>query len=102
MFKFVNGPTEEYGGSLQGYVDVTYAELVETFGEPTNPKGDKEKTDAEWELTFEEGTVATIYNYKDGQNYKGLRGTPTKQITDWHVGGQTGYAVRLVNLALGR
>ena len=29
----------------------------------------------------------TIYNYKDGINYRGLLGIPVEQITHWHVGG---------------
>jgi hypothetical protein len=43
--------------------------------------------DAEWEIEFEDGKVATIYNYKDGKNYNGKSGLPKRKITDWHIGG---------------
>jgi hypothetical protein len=85
------------GTHLQDYVTATYAELVEIFGEPED--GDY-KTDAEWCLQFTEAdgrkTIATIYNYKDGANYLGSEGTPTEQITEWHIGGTERRAVTLV------
>jgi hypothetical protein len=77
----------EVGGtSLQGYVTTTYADLVQTFGEPTRD-GDGYKVDAEWIITFADGVVATIYNYKDGRNYCGEDGLAVEDITEWHVGG---------------
>jgi len=71
------------GTSLMGYIDISYAELVKTFG---NPNAGCDKSDAEWAIT--DGTrVATIYNYKDGKNYMGKSGTATSKIRDWHIGG---------------
>ena len=83
------------GTCLQGYIDTTYATLVKTFGEPHND-GDGYKVDAEWCLKFEDGTVATIYNYKDGKNYNGKAGKATKNITEWHIGGHSKKAVECV------
>jgi hypothetical protein len=80
--------------SLQGYVTVGYSTLKRIFGKPT--VGDKYKTDAEWEIEFADGTVATIYNYKDGKNYCGSEGTAKTKITQWHIGGRTKRAVALV------
>lgn len=80
--------------SLQGYIDASYADLRTAFGTPN--KGDGYKVDAEWCLTFPCGTVATIYNYKDGKNYNGPSGTPKTKIRDWHIGGRGESAVRLV------
>jgi hypothetical protein len=82
------------GTCLQGYVSADYSALCERFGEPTN--GDGYKVDAEWLVQFEDGTVATIYNYKDGKNYNGADGLEVKDITDWHIGGITKRAVVLV------
>lgn len=73
------------GTHLQGYVDTTYARLVEVFGEP-HFDGDGYKVDAEWVLETPAG-VATIYNYKSGKNYNGEDGLPVTSITDWHIGG---------------
>lgn len=72
---------------LQGYITTTYADLVGCFGNPTCD-GDGYKVDAEWIITFDDGVVATIYNYKDGPNYCGQHGTPVENITDWHIGGR--------------
>jgi len=90
------------GTSLIGYVDVTYAKLVEVFGEP-NAEG-CDKSDAEWAVEFVDGTIATIYNYKDGVNYRGINGKEVEDITDWHVGGRarsSNAALELVAKVLG-
>lgn len=74
------------GTSGRGVVDVSYVDLVRVFGEPHTVE-EGEKTDANWIIQFEDGLVATIYNYKDGKNYLGEEGTPTQNIRDWHIGG---------------
>jgi hypothetical protein len=73
------------GTHLQGYVITTFAKLIEIFGEPM--EGDGYKVDAEWGIEFDDGSVATIYNYKDGKNYCGDEGLDVKDISDWHIGG---------------
>jgi hypothetical protein len=70
------------GTSLQGYVTAYYHELVEVFGEPTD-SGDK--VTAEWCLEFEDGTVATIYDWKEYE-------TPMGRY-QWHIGGRNYDAV---------
>lgn len=90
-----NGNIKFQSSWLQGYVDVSYARLVEVFGNPMN--GDGYKVDAEWTILFEDGTYAIVYNYKDGHNYNGEDGTPTELITDWHIGGNDERVVSLVN-----
>lgn len=100
-FKKAN-PNSVNGTSLQGYVDVSYAKLCKVFGEE-HSSGDGYKTDAEWGLEFEDGdqvVVATIYNYKDGKNYKGHRGKATSRIRMWHVGGNDPRALEMVNKVL--
>jgi hypothetical protein len=71
------------GTSLQGYVTAYYHELVEKFGEPDLTMGDK--VTAEWCLEFEDGTVATIYDWKEYE-------TPMGQYR-WHIGGRNYDAV---------
>ena len=67
---------EANGTHLQGNVGATYQELVEVFGEPIRYDSDgttqiSNKVDAEWRITFEDGTTSTIYNYKKELNYSG-------------------------------
>jgi hypothetical protein len=61
---------------------------------------DNYKSDAEWQVQFDDGTVATIYNWKNGRNYCGDEGTPTHLIREWHIGGYSGDAVDLVKTAI--
>lgn len=72
------------GTSLVGYVNTTYSKLFEKFGEPFD---DGYKTDAEWEIEFSDGKVATIYNWKNEKNYNGSEGLDLDDITVWHIGG---------------
>lgn len=86
------------GTCLQGHITATYKELAGLFGRPTN--GDGRKVDAEWSVLFEDGTFATIYNWKNGKNYCGPEGTPVEQITEWHVGGMTKASAERVQIAI--
>lgn len=93
--------SEPFNGTcLAGYIDVSYAELVEAFGPPSGLH-DNFKSDASWLLLAEDGTAVTIYNYKTGVNYCGAEGTPLEDERDWHVGGGQGQrCVDLVKAAL--
>ena len=73
------------GTSLQGKIAAPYAKLVAVFGLPD--VGDEYKTDAEWVIKFEDGTIATIYNWKNGKNYLGDEGEEVTSMDRWHVGG---------------
>lgn len=86
------------GTSLQGYVDATYKELTGLFGQPTESDG--YKVDAEWYISFDDGTFATIYNYKNGKNYCGEAGLPVEQIKNWHIGGESKKSCDRVQIAL--
>ena len=86
------------GSSVIGKVDVTYKELKSLFGAPI--KSDDGKTDAQWKIKFSDGTVASIYNWKDGKAYLGEVGKPVEQITDWHVGGFGAQALVLVQITM--
>ena len=80
----------------RGCIDCSYSKLTQVFGQPSN-NYDNYKSDAEWHLEFEDGSIATIYNWKNGINYCGPdEGTPTELITVWNVGGNGANATRLV------
>jgi hypothetical protein len=85
---------------LQGVITCSYTDLVSTFGEPMAEGFDDYKSDAEWVVQFEDGTVATIYNWKNGKNYCGDEGQAVQDIREWHVGGHTGDATVNVRQAL--
>lgn len=77
------------GTWLQGHVYCSYETLVSLFGEPSE-RYDDYKCDAHWDVEFEDGEVATIYNWKNGINYCGVKdGIPTEKITEWNIGGNT-------------
>jgi hypothetical protein len=73
---------------LQGYMEAYYHQLVEVFGEP---EGGGDKTTVEWCLEFEDGTVATIYDWKEYETPTGLYA--------WHIGGHSNLAVARVQRA---
>lgn len=83
------------GTSYQGNVAASYGLLCILFGQPFG--GDEEKVDAEWVIEFEDGTIATIYNWKNGLNYLGVSGQPTTQISAWHIGGYGKRAPELIH-----
>jgi hypothetical protein len=80
--------TEANGTHLQGYMEAYYHELVEVFGEP---EGGGDKTTVEWVLSFADGTVATIYDWKEYETPMGLY--------RWHIGGRNYKAVDRVTRA---
>jgi hypothetical protein len=86
------------GSCFQGHITATHDELCKLFGNPTD--GDGYKVDAHWGLRFEDGTIATIYNWKDGRNYLGEEGKPVEQITDWHIGGMSRAALDKVQITI--
>lgn len=89
--------TKSCGTHLQGIVDIDFARLEEIFGEAYRIEDDGGKVDAEWCIEFDDGTVATIYNYKDGVNYLGdSEGLAVEDITEWHIGGRSPRSLELI------
>ena len=86
------------GTSFKGYLFATFETLKKVFGAPS--EGDGYKIDAHWEVEFEDGTVATIYNWKNGVNYCGVEGQHLKHIVDWHIGGHSMNAEQEVKAAI--
>ena len=65
------------GGSYRiGTINPTYAQLVAAFGEPSDTLVDG-KTQAEWWLEFEDGTVCAIWDYRSC--------IPVEEVTNWSV-----------------
>lgn len=88
-----------WGTHLQGYIEADYSQLVKLFGECLDM--DSYKIDWEWVLEFENGVIATIYNWKNGPNYCGEAGLHHDQIHNWHVGGNGPEALRQVQTLIG-
>ena len=78
------------GTSLKGYIRASYDQLVQVFGEPdVGPDDrDQDKVTCIWELTFNDGTVATIYDWKEGETPMGTY--------EWHIGGRNNNASTMV------
>lgn len=77
--------TKTNGTSLQGYVKTTYHRLCEVFGEPYEGT---DKTIAEWVIEDDDGNVATIYDWKED--------TLPLDLYEWHIGGHSSKALKLV------
>lgn len=72
---------------LQGYIKADYEELVQAFSSQRVNGFDDYKIDAEWHILFEDGTVVTVYNWKNGRNYMGSQGMDVEDMVEWNVGG---------------
>jgi hypothetical protein len=89
------------GTHLQGHINCSYDRITEAFGYQLSEGFDDYKSDAEWHIFFNDGTVATIYNYKNGRNYLGDAGKYPEEITYWNIGGHDQKAVEKVMRVLG-
>jgi hypothetical protein len=86
-------PHEVGATHFRGYVEAAYEHIVAEFGDPVGGSADG-KTQVEWRTVFEDGTVATIYDYKCDCDPRRHR--------LWHVGGEPdSAAVERVVAALG-
>jgi len=85
------------GSSLQGYVTTTRSALIETFGMPTFSSDEEyEKVTTEWIIKFQDGTIATIYDWKRYEE-----GAPVlNEVYEWHIGGYSETAVSRVQETL--
>ena len=79
------------GTFLQGEIKTSFQSLRKIFGDPlVNEPGDK--VQAEWNIRFEDGTVATVYDWKEWGDYK--------KVQNRHIGGYNNKAVQKVKMAL--
>ena len=80
-------PIETAGSHLIGVVVASYDMIKTAFGNPCGAFDDY-KSQVEWEIQFEDGTIATIYDWKEGDCYHGEgQGTHFSKVTEWHIGG---------------
>jgi hypothetical protein len=86
-------------GLLAQLRHLSYDRIIDVLGEPTT-HFDNYKCDAEWILQFEDGVVATLYNYKNGQNYCGPKAPHVTEITTWNIGGYDREAANRVHQML--
>ena len=96
--KFRLGTSVEANGtSFVGYAQKqTLANLTSKLGEPrflSESEGDGKVT-CEWVIVGEDGTVATVYDWKMGA-------TPVGEH-DWHIGGRSSRAVSLIHSILNK
>jgi len=83
-FKLTNDMT---GGSFIGQFTLPYKDVVKIFGNPNFCPSFDDKVMVEWDIEFEDGLRASIYNWKDGKNYDPEDGLPKTKLFEWHVGG---------------
>jgi len=79
------------GTSHQGEISTSFETLLKLFGTPMSAVDNK--SDVEWSIMFNDGVVATIYNWKNGPASMGVNGINPVDITTWNVGGKTISAV---------
>jgi hypothetical protein len=73
-------------------IQATRAELVKAFGEPMHLGGSR--VQYEWAIQFEDGTVATVYDWKKPEFEED---TPMTWNIGTHAHVQSGHAVSLVH-----
>lgn len=77
------------GTGLRGYVDTTARQLTEVFGEP-KLDATADKTNLEWNIKFDDGTIASIYDWKEDQ-------VPAlDKRMEYHIGGKSEKAVQQI------
>lgn len=98
-FETVKSYADYSGGHLVGYFNATRREIESIFGAPTyTDNSESEKVTVEWVVKFEDGTYATIYDWKRYEE-----GTPKMdEVYEWHIGGNDLNSARLVSEAMWR
>jgi hypothetical protein len=95
--KFTTENVSAEGTWLHGHIVATRREIESVFGKPNYETDDtSDKVTTEWEILFDDGTVATIYDWK---RYE--MGAPTMdERTTWNIGGKTFASVERVEDSL--
>jgi len=79
-------PIETAGSHGIGVIEASYNMIKTAFGDPCG--SDDYKVQVEWAIQFEDGTIATIYDWKQGDLYNGEgNGTHFSKVEEWHIGG---------------
>ena len=95
-FPFKTGNFNVMGTSRQGELDGYYKKDIEkVFGPPSWDQGSTDdKVQLEWNIEFPDGTIATIYDYKQ-------YGVDPEDIDYWSIGGRGPLAEYYVKKAMG-
>ena len=86
--KYINDMTiETVGTSGKGSFICNYETLVRVLGEPLKGSDDY-KTQAEWDIEYKDGTITTVYDWKQGKRYLGEEeGIEPNEVIWWNIGG---------------
>ena len=79
--------TDSTGTSGKGGFVCKYEMLVKVLGEPIKESSLDFKTQAEWNIEYKDGTITTIYDWKQGKGYLGDEGIEPEDVVEWNVGG---------------
>ncbi len=77
-----------------GYITTTRGVIEDVFDPPSPQTSDPDKVTAEWPLRFDDGTVASIYDYRRAS------APHMREVCEWNVGGHGEDAMRCVEAAL--
>jgi len=86
------------GTSLKGHITASYGTMVEIFGEPNMPWGDKVWNEWGVEFSVPDGDLDNDYHQVTIYDWKEM-GPDHSKLADkyrWHIGGKTWEAVALV------
>jgi hypothetical protein len=90
MFKLNHG-ARVGGTSLRGGITTSYAKLKALFGEAKESDG--HKVSSEWVFEDEDGSVATLYDWKQtslyDEEYPSVDEFRAQSSYDWHIGAKT-------------
>lgn len=97
MEKFTTKNVNSSGTALEGYVTTTRAQIEEVLGTPQENHDSYEKVTTEWSIKFDDGLIATIYDWKRYGS-----GAPLdNERYEWHVGGTNENVLPRVSKILG-
>jgi len=97
MKTFINSKEiDTDGSSYVGSINCTYQYLVNVFGKETIGLSGDLKSQCSWNLKFDDGTIATIYDWKVNKKYCGVTGINKENVTRWMVGGFNQKTIELI------
>lgn len=79
------------GTHLMGRIDLRFHQIAAALGDPlrlNEAQGDG-KIRIQWVIKFDDGQVATIYDWKEYNR-------ESEDVTDWHIGGRSFEVVQRV------
>lgn len=79
------------GTHLMGRINLPFHKITSALGDPIRFNADEGdgKVRIEWDIKFQDGEIATIYDWKE---YK----RRPEDVTDWHIGGRSFEVVQRV------